>query len=77
MKIKITTTIIYFQKNARIKQLKNNDEFFFDVIIMVRFGETKVAKAKFYAAKKSINIYNVNIDSIVTSELIQKQTNSE
>ena len=51
--------------------------FFFDLIIMARFGETKVAKAKFYAAKKAINIYNVNIDSIVTSKLIQKQTNSE
>ena len=51
--------------------------FFFDLIIMARSGETKVAKAKFYAAKKAINIYNVNIDSIVTSKLIQKQTNSE
>ena len=30
--------------------------FFFDVIIMARFGETKVAKAKIYAAKKAINI---------------------
>ena len=29
IKIKITTTIIYFQKNSRMKQLKNNDKFFF------------------------------------------------
>ena len=29
IKIKITTTIINFQKNSRMKQLKNNDNFFF------------------------------------------------
>ena len=33
--------------------------------MMVIFGETKVAKKKFYDAKKSINIWDVNIDDII------------
>ena len=51
-------------------QLKNIHKNVFDSIIMLRFGETKILKAKFYAAKKPLNIWNVNIDDIVTSNLI-------
>ena len=40
---------------------------------MVRFGKTKVVKGKFYAAK---NIWNINIDNIVISKLIETKTNS-
>ena len=40
---------------------------------MVRFGKTKVEKGKFYAAK---NIWNINIDNIVISKLIETKTNS-
>ena len=32
---------------------------------MLRFGETKAAKEKFYSAKKPINIWDVNVDNIV------------
>ena len=32
---------------------------------MLRFGETRVVKEKFYAAKKTINILDVNIDNLV------------
>ena len=53
MKIKITTTIRHFQKNAPINWLKNNHKNFVHSIIMLRFGQTKVTKEKFYAAKKS------------------------
>ena len=42
---------------------------------MLRFGETKVTKEKFYAAKKPIKIWNVNIDNIVISKLVKTKTN--
>ena len=34
---------------------------------MLEFGETKVVEEKFYAAKKARNIWEVNVDNIVTS----------
>ena len=42
---------------------------------MLRFGETKVAKETFYAAKKSIKIWDVNVDNIVISKLVKTKTN--
>ena len=39
---------------------------------MFRFGTTKVAKEKSYAAKKQINIWDVNTGNIVISKLIKK-----
>ena len=44
---------------------------------MFRFGETKIAKEKFYAAKKPIKIWDVNVDNIVISKLIGTKTNSK
>ena len=44
---------------------------------MLRFGETKVTKEKFYAAKKPIKIWNVNVDNIVISKLVKTKTNSK
>ena len=44
---------------------------------MFRFGETKVAKGKFYAVKKTINIWDVNVDNIVISKLVETKTNSK
>ena len=38
---------------------------------MLRFKETKLSKEKSYASKKAINIWNVNIDQIATSNLIR------
>ena len=40
---------------------------------MLRFEKTKIAKEKFYAAKKAINIWDVN----VTSKLVKTKTNSK
>ena len=43
---------------------------------MVRFGEKEIAKEKFYAAKKPIKIWDVNVDNIVVSKLVETKTNS-
>ena len=44
---------------------------------MLRFGETKVTKGKLYGAKETINIWNVNVDNIATSKLVETKTNSK
>ena len=44
---------------------------------MLRFGETKIVKEKFYAAKKPINIWDVNVDNIVISKLVKTKINSK
>ena len=38
---------------------------------MLTSGETKVAEEEFYGAKKPINIWDVNVDNIVISNLIE------
>ena len=45
--------------------------------MLLRFGKKKVTKEKYYAAKKTINILDVNIDNIVISKLIETKTNSK
>ena len=42
---------------------------------MLRFGETKIAKDKFYAAKKPINTWDVNVDNKVISKLVKTKSN--
>ena len=44
---------------------------------MLIFGETKVIKEKFYAAKEPIKLRDVNVDNIVISRLIKTKTNSK
>ena len=44
---------------------------------MLRFGETKIAKEKFYGANKPIKIWHVNVDNVVISKLIEIKTNSK
>ena len=58
MRIKITTTIIYFWKDFSINQLKINVKKKRNIfsIIMLRVNETKVAKEICYGAKEPINI---------------------
>ena len=68
IKIKITIAIIYSQKDVSINSLKNNDKNMFDSIIMLRSGVTKVAKEKIYAAKKPMDIWDINIDNIAISK---------
>ena len=38
---------------------------------MLTFGETKIAKEKFYAVKKPIKIWDVNVENIVISKLVK------
>ena len=58
-----------FLKNVRISKLKNKT-IFFDSIIMLRFGETRVANKNFMVQKNPINIWDVNVNDIVVSKLI-------
>ena len=44
---------------------------------MLRFGETKVTKENFSAAKKLIETWDVIVDNIVISKLIETKTNSK
>ena len=50
---------------------------FYHSIIMLRFGEINLAKGKFYAAKKPIETWDVNVDNIIISKLVKKKTNSK
>ena len=44
---------------------------------MLRFGQTKIAKENFYAAKKPIEMWDVNVDNIVISKLVKRKINSK
>ena len=44
---------------------------------MLRFGETKLAKEKCYAAKQPVNNWDDNIDNIVIWKLVKTKTNSK
>ena len=44
---------------------------------MLKFEETKVIKEKFYAAIKTTKIWDVNVDNIVTANLVEKKSNSK
>ena len=43
---------------------------------MLKCGETKVKKEKFYAAEKPMKIWDVSVDNIVISKLVKTKTNS-
>ena len=44
---------------------------------MLRFGERKIAKEKFYASRKPITIWDVNVNNIVISKLARTKPNSK
>ena len=44
---------------------------------MVGFAEKEIEKEKFYTAKKFIKVWDVNVDKIVMSRLIDTKTNSK
>ena len=44
---------------------------------MFRFREKEIAKEKSYASKKTIKIWDVNVDKIVISKLVKTKTNSK
>ena len=43
----------------------------------MRFGDREKAKEKFYAAKRPIKIWDVNVDNTVISKLVKTKTNSK
>ena len=45
--------------------------------MILKFGETKVTKEKFYAEKKPIKICDVKVDNIVISKFIKTKNNSK
>ena len=47
----------------------------FHSIIILRLGETKVAKETFDTAKKHINIWDGNVDGIIISKLNETKSN--
>ena len=59
------------------KWRKNNENFIFsfDRIIILKFDKTKVAREEFNGAKKSIKIWEVNVDMI--ARLIKTKSNSK
>ena len=44
---------------------------------MVSFGDREIEKENFYAAKRPIKIWDVNIDNIVSSKLVKTKTYSQ
>ena len=42
----------------------------------MRSWEKEITKEKFYAAKKPLKIWNVDVDNIVFSKLVETKTNS-
>ena len=50
---------------------------FFNSLIMLRFGKTKVAKEELYGAKTLMKTWDVNVDNIVISKLVQAKNNSK
>ena len=44
---------------------------------MLGFGEREITKEKFYAAKTLVKLWDVNVENIVISKLIETKTNSK
>ena len=44
---------------------------------MVKFGEREIATENFYAAKRPIKIWDVNVDNIFISKFVKTKTNSK
>ena len=44
---------------------------------MVTFGKTEIGKENFYAAKKPMKIWDINVDNIVISKLVKTKINSK
>ena len=57
-----------FRDNSLVQQ--NNDSEVFRQYKMLSFNKTKVAKEEFYDVKKSIKIWDIDVDNIAISKLI-------
>ena len=44
---------------------------------MLRFGEQQIVKEKFYASKKPIKIWGVNVDNVIISKLVKTKNISK
>ena len=44
---------------------------------MVTFGDREKSKEKFRASKRSIKIWDVNVDNFIISKLVKTETNSK
>ena len=44
---------------------------------MLRFEETKAAKEENHGVEKPINIWDVNVDNLVISKLVETKTSSK
>ena len=44
---------------------------------MTKLGKAEKAEEKIYAAKKPIKMWDVNVDNIVISKLVKRETNSK
>ena len=42
---------------------------------MLRFGETNLTIEKFYATRKAIKIWGINVNDIIISKLVKTKTN--
>lgn len=79
LKMMIRFTHKYSQKNVN-KLTKVNEKQWqqnFDSTIMFRFGETKVAKGRFYGRKAPIKIRHVDGDNIIVPKSIEMQAGSK
>ena len=43
----------------------------------MRFGDKEIEKEKFYAAKRSMKIWDVNVDNTAISKLVETKTDSK
>ena len=68
---------IIFLEKCWYHLAKKNDKFFFDSIIILRFGDTKVGKENLYGVKKAIKILNVNVNNVVISKLVETKESSK
>ena len=57
---------------------KDKNHYYYKIFRkIVGFGKTEIAKERFYAARKPIKIWNVNVDKKVISKLVKIKTNSK
>ena len=58
-----------FLEKCSYELAKKQPQIFINSIIMVKLGDREIAKEKFHASKRSIKIWDVNVNNIVISYL--------
>ena len=67
----------YYKTFVQFNYLKNNNNKFFDSMIMLKSGKTEEAKEEFYGAKKETKNWDVNVDIIVISKVTETKNISK